>query len=65
MERAKLLKLMDRWLRDNINDEELFMSWLYVMPDEATEDDFIDIAGDDEAFNDCTRVFATLTVLDK
>lgn len=64
MDRVALLKKMDRWLRDNINDEEIFMNWLYLMPDEATEDDYESIAENDEDFNECTRMFALITVLD-
>ena len=64
MDRAVLLKKMDRWLRDNINDEEIFMNWLYLMPDEATEDDYESIAENDEDFNECTRMFALITILD-
>ena len=64
MDRIVLLKKMDRWLRDNINDEEIFMNWLYLMPDEATEDDYKSIAENDEDFNECTRIFALITVLD-
>ena len=64
VDRAVLLKRMDRWLRDNINDQEIFMNWLYFMPDEATEDDYKSIAENDEDFNDCIRMFALITVLD-
>ena len=64
VDRVALLKKMDRWLRDNINDEEIFMNWLYLMPDEATEDDYESIAENDEDFNECTRIFALITVLD-
>ena len=64
VDRVVLLKKMDRWLRDNINDEEIFMNWLYLMPDEATEDDYESIAENDEDFNECTRIFALITVLD-
>ena len=64
VDRVALLKKMDRWLRDNINDEEIFMNWLYLMPDEATEDDYESIAENDEDFNECTRIFALITILD-
>ena len=64
VDRAVLLKKMDRWLRDNINDEEIFMNWLYFMPDEATEDDYESIARNNEDFNECTRMFALITILD-
>ena len=64
MDRVVLLKKMDRWLRDNINDEEIFMNWLYLMPDEATKDEYESIAENDEDFIECTRIFALITILD-
>lgn len=32
----------------NMNDEGAYMTWIYVVPDEATEWDFIDFAQNDE-----------------
>lgn len=64
MDRKILLKKMDSWLRKNTNNEDIFMNWLYFMPDEATEEDYESIAASDEDFNECTRMFATIAILD-
>lgn len=63
MDRALLLKKMDQWLRDHIDDEDMFDTWLYYMPDEADEDDYEAIAENDAEFYECTRIFAVITVL--
>ena len=42
------------------NDENLYMSWIYLMPDGATEEDFLDIAFDDELYNECFDLFVKL-----
>lgn len=44
----------------NCNDEGIYMSWIYLMPDGATEEDFIDIAMDDEMYNECWEKFLRL-----
>lgn len=65
--RVKLLKDMDKHLRDNIQDEEIFCGiWLSVgVPDGACEYDYEDIAEDDELYNDCLEAFARCIILDK
>jgi hypothetical protein len=57
-ERIKNLKLMDSIARKT-DDEELFYDyWLALgVPDCATEDDYEDIAKDDEMYNDIVNVF--------
>lgn len=63
--KIKLLKGMDKYIRDNINDEELFCDvWLACMPDEANEDDYDFIASSEESFIDCLKVFAQVCVED-
>ena len=47
-------------LMQNANDEGIYMSWIYTMPDGATEEDFKDIALDDEMYNECFDVFVRL-----
>jgi len=42
------------------NDESIYMSWIYTMPDCPSEDDFISIAMDDEQYNDCFNKFVKL-----
>ena len=48
----------------NCNDENIYMSWIYLMPDGATEEDFIDIAMDDEMYNECWEKFLRLAAKD-
>ena len=42
------------------NDEGIYMTWIYRMPDEPSEEDFIDIAMDDEQYNGCFDLFVKL-----
>lgn len=44
----------------NANDESIYMSWIYLMPDGATEEDFLDIAFDDDLYNECFDKFIRL-----
>ena len=57
--RMAQLKAMHE-LMCNANDEGLYMSWIYLMPDGATEEDFRDIAFDDEMYNECFDLFVDL-----
>lgn len=55
--RTDQLKAMDVFMH-SINDEELIDEWLtYGVPDEACEEQIIDIAEDDEAYKDCIKIF--------
>lgn len=42
------------------NDESIYMSWINVMPDCPSKEDFIDIAMDDEQYNECFDKFVRL-----
>lgn len=42
------------------NDESIYMSWIYVMPDCPSDVDFEDIAIDDEYYNECFDKFVML-----
>lgn len=50
----------------NMNDEGAYMTWIYVVPDEATEWDFIDFARNDEGteenklFDEAVELFKKL-----
>lgn len=44
----------------NANDETIYMTWIYIMPDEPSEDDFRDIAMDDEQYNEFFDEFVRL-----
>lgn len=57
--RVRQLKAMHALMCD-ANDEEIYGAWVYTMPDEPTEEDFIDIAMDDKAYNECFDAFLRL-----
>ena len=42
------------------NDESIYMSWIYLMPDCPSEDDFREMALDDKAYNECFDKFVRL-----
>ena len=42
------------------NDESIYMSWIYVMPDCPSDVDFEEIAIDDEYYNECFDKFVRL-----
>ena len=42
------------------NDENIYMSWIYLMPDCPSEEDFESIAIDDEQYNECFDLFVKL-----
>ena len=44
----------------NANNESLYMSWIYTMPDEPSEMDFKEIAINDSSYNDCWDKFLRL-----
>ena len=46
------------------NDENIYMSWINVMPDGATDEDFADISIDDELYNECFDLFVKLIALE-
>ena len=57
--RIDQLKAMHSLMCD-ANDEGIYMTWIYRMPDEPTEEDFIDISMDDEQYNGCFDLFVKL-----
>ena len=57
--RVELLQKLDSIMR-NMNDEECYMTWILTVPDEATTEDFEDIAGDDEFFDEVLELFLRL-----
>lgn len=63
--RIKKLKWMDWYLRQNVNDEDKFMLWLYIYPDGADSIDRESIAESYELFNDCLRSFTSILMSDK
>lgn len=57
--RVKLLKLMHEIMM-NMNHEEAYMTWIYIVPDEPSDDDFEYIAEDDDDFNEVVELFQRL-----
>lgn len=57
MSRVEELRLMHETMI-SMNDEEAYMEWItYGVPDEPSDDDFIDIAGEDDLYEDACREF--------
>ena len=46
------------------NDEGIYMSWIYLMPDCPSEEDFESIAIDDKQYNECFDKFVRLIAKD-
>lgn len=57
--RINQLKAMHK-LMCNANDENIYMTWIYFMPDCPSEEDFADIAISDEQYNECFDLFVKL-----
>lgn len=57
--RIESLKAMHT-LMMNGNDERIYMTWIYTMPDEPQEDDFEWFAEDDERFKEIYELFCRL-----
>lgn len=58
--RVAQLKEMHNLMLD-ANDEDIYPTWATLgVPDEPTEDNFIDIAQDDDAFKECFELFLKL-----
>lgn len=59
--RIKLLKQMNQYIID-LGDEEVWLEWITEgVPDEASEDDYDYIAGDEDEWLDTVKIFASLT----
>lgn len=57
--RARLLKDMDKAVRDTVQTIEVFYMWLMCgVPDGADDIDFREIAEDDELWLECVNTFA-------
>lgn len=57
--RVAQLKAMHQLMME-ANDEDIYMAWIYLMPDCPRNEDFIDIAMDDEQYNECFDLFIKL-----
>ena len=58
-ERITILNAMHCTMID-MNNENAYDAWIYTMPDEPSEYDYIDIAEDDNMFNECIEAFNRL-----
>ena len=61
--RVEQLKSMHNLMR-YANDESIYMTWIYRVPDEPSDDDFVDIAINDEEYNACFDLFLKLIAKD-
>ena len=59
--RAKFVEDMHEYIRTRIGDENAYMSWICLVPDEPSHEDFVDIASDDELWTDTCVLFGKLT----
>jgi hypothetical protein len=57
--RMRQLKAMHELMR-NADDETIYMSWIGLVPDEPSEEDFEYIAADDDMYNECFDLFIEL-----
>ena len=60
--RARMLDMMDSFVRNNIQDEEIFQGWLLVVPDDADLDDYYDMGADEQCFIEVCELFISLMV---
>lgn len=59
-ERFEALKSMNTIIK-SMNDESAYTSWIYIIPDEADDDELREIAEEDEeSFKDACKLFAKL-----
>ncbi len=62
--RVNQLKAMDQFVHE-VNDEELIDDWLKNgVPDEASEDDYEEIAADDKLYYECVKIFKHIAIED-
>lgn len=58
--RAKMLKEMHEYLRTKVDDEEAYMCWIDLVPDEPDDEDFKEIAEDTSQWKACCIMFKAL-----
>lgn len=59
--RIRKLKAMHEMVL-NIDDENYYMTWIYTVPDEPSDNDFEDIAENIEMYNEVESLFKRLIV---
>ena len=62
--RKLMLEMMHEYLINEVSDENAFFTWIIHVPDEATEDDFIELAEDDADWKECVKLFGRLLDLE-
>lgn len=58
--RTNFVKDMHEYVRTRIDDENAYMSWICLVPDEPSHEDFVDIASDNELWTDTCKLFGKL-----
>ena len=59
MRRISLVEQMNEVMK-SMNNEDAYESWIYIVPDEATREDFEYIAQDYELYQECRHLFDDL-----
>lgn len=59
IERFQIAKAMHQIIRC-MNNEDAYMAWIYTVPDEASDEDLMDIAKDDKLFADTCNAFKSI-----
>ena len=59
LERYKLMKAMNTIVR-TMNNEDAYYEWINIVPDEADDNELMDIAQDDELFADSCNAFKSI-----
>lgn len=57
--RFEIIKSMNTLIQ-SLNNEDAYYEWIIVVPDEANDDDFMDIASDEELFRECVKLYKRL-----
>lgn len=58
--RTNLVQDMHEYVRTRIDDENAYMSWICLVPDEPSHEDFVDIASDNELWTDTCKLLGKL-----
>ena len=61
--RMKMLMEMHKYIRDEVEDEKAYESWIRLMPDKPCKEDFVNIACDEELWRHCAKKFGRLVKL--
>ena len=59
-DRAKIVKCMDYLIASLNNEEAYYGHWLYLVPDGADDEDFDDIAHDEQLYGEVCELFRVI-----